>query len=257
MRVWGGFQSVEMRASGALPRDLARRAACESTAGTKLSATQIVSSQIASGIVMKKPNRKEEQRISSTEKILTGALELFVRNGYRATTIDQIAAKAGLTKGAIYFYYKTKEAIMLTLLEQARRYVVDPVEGNVGSAGPSAETRLIRFIHGQSMLGLTRPQHVLLLILVSIEFAGTGGEIETSVQKIYGLMYEQVGRLIADGQKDAVFRNDLDARQLTAIVMAGHDGVLLEWHRRPRDLTGRDLTEALREVMLRGVMRRA
>jgi AcrR family transcriptional regulator len=246
-----------MRASGALPRDLARRTACAETAGTKLSTTQIKPSRIVSGIVMKKLNRKEEQRISSTEKILAGALELFVRNGYRATTIDQIASKAGLTKGAIYFYYKTKEAIMLTLLEQARRFVVDPVEGNVDSAGPSAETRLTRFVHGQSMLGLTRPQHVLLLILVSIEFAGTGGEIEASVRKIYGMMHAQVGRLIADGQKDGVFRNDLDARQLAAIVMAGHDGVLLEWHRRPCDLTGRDLTEALREVLLRGVMRRA
>jgi AcrR family transcriptional regulator len=203
----------------------------------------------------KKPNRKEEQRISSTENILNSAIGLFVRNGYRATTIDQIAAKAGLTKGAIYFYFKTKEAILVTLLEQAKKYVADPVGELVESEGMTADSRLIRFIHNQSMLGLTRPNHVLLLILVSIEFAGTGGEIEAKVQAIYKSMYDRVGKMIVRGQKDGTFRNDLDARALAAIVMAGHDGVLIEWHRRPRELSGRSLTDALRGVMLNGVMR--
>lgn len=203
----------------------------------------------------KKPNRKEEQRISSTESILNSAIGLFVRNGYRATTIDQIAAKAGLTKGAIYFYFKTKEAILLTLLEQAKKYVADPVDDLIDNEGMTADSQLVRFIHNQSMLGLTRPNHVLLLILVSIEFAGTGGEIEAKVQAIYKSMYDRVGKMIARGQKNGTFRNDAEAQALAAIVMAGHDGVLIEWHRRPRELSGKNLTDALRGVMLNGVMR--
>lgn len=203
----------------------------------------------------KKPNRKEEQRISSTESILNSAIGLFVRNGYRATTIDQIAARAGLTKGAIYFYFKTKEAILLTLLEQAKKYVADPVDDLIDNEGMTADSQLVRFIHNQSMLGLTRPNHVLLLILVSIEFAGTGGEIEAKVQAIYKSMYDRVGKMIARGQKDGTFRNDAEAQALAAIVMAGHDGVLIEWHRRPRELSGKNLTDALRGVMLNGVMR--
>lgn len=202
----------------------------------------------------KKPNRKEEQRISSTESILNSAIELFVRNGYRATTIDQIAAKAGLTKGAIYFYFKTKEAILLTLLDQAKKYVADPVDELVESEGLTADSRLVRFIHNQSMIGLNLPNHVLLLILVSIEFAGTGGDIEAKVQGIYKSMYDRVGKMIARGQKDGTFRTDLDARALAAMVMAGHDGVLIEWHRRPRELSGRSLTDVLRGVMLNGLI---
>jgi hypothetical protein len=103
------------------------------------------------------------------------------------------------------------------------------------------------------MLGLTRPDHVLLLILVSIEFAGAGNEIEARVRAIYNKMYAYIEALILEGQKQGAFRADVGSPELTAVVMAGHDGVLIEWYRRPVKLPGRDLTTALRTVLLQGL----
>lgn len=179
---------------------------------------------------MKIPTKKDEQRQASIENILRCSLNLFVTNGYRATTLDHIAAKAGLTKGAIYFYFKTKEAIMLKLLDEAEEYVVAPIPDYIKSAGPSADAKLVKFIHTQSQLGLIRPQHVLLLILVSIEFSDTGSEIGARVSAIYDKMYAEVESIVAQGQREHVFQTDLASHDLTAIIMAGHDGVLIEWY---------------------------
>ncbi len=51
------------------------------------------------------------------EQLLKAANDLFVKKGYRATTLDEIAQKAGLTKGAIYFHFKNKESILGELVK--------------------------------------------------------------------------------------------------------------------------------------------
>ena len=51
--------------------------------------------------------------------MLSAALKLFVSEGYENASIDEIAAQAGLTKGAVYFYFKGKLALLHALLDEA------------------------------------------------------------------------------------------------------------------------------------------
>ena len=72
---------------------------------------------------MNRPERRsnQERREQSTEQVLAAALEQFVTRGYQSTSIDDIARAAGLTKGAVYFYFKGKSALLLELLSQSKR----------------------------------------------------------------------------------------------------------------------------------------
>jgi AcrR family transcriptional regulator len=58
----------------------------------------------------------EEIRQKSREKIENIALELFAIKGYHATSISQIAEKAGISKGLLYNYYKSKEHLLNTVI---------------------------------------------------------------------------------------------------------------------------------------------
>ncbi|MDH3890218.1 MAG: TetR/AcrR family transcriptional regulator [candidate division Zixibacteria bacterium] len=51
------------------------------------------------------------------EQLLASARKLFVKKGYRGTTTDEIAKSARLTKGALYFHFKSKEDIFLELIK--------------------------------------------------------------------------------------------------------------------------------------------
>ncbi|HOP07293.1 MAG TPA: TetR/AcrR family transcriptional regulator [candidate division Zixibacteria bacterium] len=50
-------------------------------------------------------------------QLMMAAKTLFVKKGYRGTTIDDIAKRAHLTKGAFYFYFRKKEEILLALIK--------------------------------------------------------------------------------------------------------------------------------------------
>ena len=51
-------------------------------------------------------------------QILEAATELFAKHGFDRTSVDEIAKKAGLSKGAIYWYFPSKEKILVALAEQ-------------------------------------------------------------------------------------------------------------------------------------------
>lgn len=64
----------------------------------------------------KKLNSRQMQKIESREKILKAAATLFRKQGLNATGIDQIMAKAGLTAGAFYAHFKSKDHLIEDML---------------------------------------------------------------------------------------------------------------------------------------------
>jgi AcrR family transcriptional regulator len=72
---------------------------------------------------MKKQSRRkravhDEQKEERRQDILTAAWQLFQTTPYEAVTIAGVAEAAGLAKGTIFLYFKTKEALFLVLVEQ-------------------------------------------------------------------------------------------------------------------------------------------
>src|SRR6187551_1703661 len=60
--------------------------------------------------------RRKEER---APEILEAALACFAQKGFAATRMDDIAARAGITKGTIYLYFDSKEAVFKALARQS------------------------------------------------------------------------------------------------------------------------------------------
>jgi len=200
-----------------------------------------------------RPTTKKAQREASVEGLLAAARALFVSQGYRHTTVDEIAESARLTKGAVYFYFRNKEALLSSLLDRVETVVVGRMTERVAAAGPKAGDRLVAFMHGQAQLGVESAEDVLLLILMSLEFAGKGG-LEARIRGIYETLYKAIEAIISLGKRQGEFRADIRSREQAAIVMALHDGTFLEWYRRREALGGAELVRALRTTMLAGLL---
>ncbi|MSP92868.1 MAG: TetR/AcrR family transcriptional regulator [Myxococcales bacterium] len=83
---------------------------------------------------------------SRKEELLHAAWHLFRDNGFDQTSVDDICAAAGASKGAFYWHYDSKQAVFLDILEGWTRDIVDQMMGQflqaVRSADAIAETTL-------------------------------------------------------------------------------------------------------------------
>ena len=67
---------------------------------------------------MRGPNKHQQRTEQTRRKLLEAGLRIFVRDGFEAARIEDIAAAAGHTRGAFYANFETKEDLFLVLLEQ-------------------------------------------------------------------------------------------------------------------------------------------
>jgi len=94
------------------------------------------------------------------QRVLDGALRLFQRRGVERTTMRDIARAAGLSLGAAYYYFPSKQALLFAYYEAN----VDAVEAIAAAATGTLRERLGAAYHG--MLATTRPHRALLASIV-------------------------------------------------------------------------------------------
>ena len=88
--------------------------------------------------------------------ILKAALEGFSAFGYRGSTIDQIAAKCGLSKPNLLYYFKRKEDIYVAVLEHTLAEWLKPLRGLDVLGDPLAE--LSRYVAEKLDMSIKNPQ---------------------------------------------------------------------------------------------------
>src|ERR1700750_3151366 len=60
---------------------------------------------------------------STRDKLVYAAMELFTTKGYEATSIAEILSKAGVNSGSLYYFFKTKEELLLAGLDLFQQLV--------------------------------------------------------------------------------------------------------------------------------------
>ncbi|MEM7307672.1 MAG: TetR/AcrR family transcriptional regulator [Planctomycetota bacterium] len=90
---------------------------------------------------------------SHRSKLLDAALELMLSKGYSATTVDEVCAEAGVTKGSFYHHFGSKEELADVLVDHYFEIVVDafsepepPRSTRAGATPDGARQRLFRYL---------------------------------------------------------------------------------------------------------------
>jgi len=71
---------------------------------------------------------KQQRRGNTRQRIQDVALELFAEQGYEKTSLREIAEHLGVTKAALYYHFKTKEEILVSLFEDLTKPIKDLIE---------------------------------------------------------------------------------------------------------------------------------
>jgi AcrR family transcriptional regulator len=72
---------------------------------------------------------RRRRKAERPQEILEAAFVEFSRNGYATTTLDQIAERAGVTKGTIYVYFESKEHLFISMVREITKGATEIVHG--------------------------------------------------------------------------------------------------------------------------------
>ncbi len=78
---------------------------------------------------------REERKAQTRDRILEAARDLFLRQGFHATSLEQIAAEAGFTKGAVFSNFESKSDLFLALIDLRTPQRIAAVDRALASRG--------------------------------------------------------------------------------------------------------------------------
>jgi AcrR family transcriptional regulator len=134
------------------------------------------------------------------ERLLESAKRLFSQRGYYATSVEDIVASAGLSKGAFYFYFKSKEELFKSLVEEMHLNIVKRLENFLERELP-LEDALIE--HAKVFLeDIYQNRHIAQIFL--FQLVGTNEEFRelyyTKIAHLRELLAKMVDKAIQRGE---------------------------------------------------------
>ena len=153
--------------------------------------------------------------------LLQIAAEVFAERGYAETTMAQLIERSGLTKGAFYFHFSSKEQLALAVIEEKQRQWIDSVVQAIG-AEPRAFDRL-RAV-AVALVKVHRDPSAFSVSRLTRDLARVDG-VSDVVRDHMGTWIGLVAGLIKEAQADGDLPETVDAYDLAAVLVATSDGL--------------------------------
>ena len=159
--------------------------------------------------------------IAKREEILRVALEVVARNGFRGTSVKELAEAVDLTQAGLLHYFDSKDDLFTAILRtrdqvDAERFreLDDVVDQLIAVIKHNAETPgLVQLFASMSTAATSDPEHAAHEYFAD-RYVRFRAELATSIRK---------------RQASGEVRPDLDADTLSAVLMAVSDGMQLQW----------------------------
>lgn len=192
---------------------------------------------------------KERKR----REILQAAMRVFARDGYHRAKMEAVAEEAGIGKGTVYEYFKSKTELFLVLHDHMLGELKDFYTKELaGIQQPAA--MLARFI----AVAFQTFRRWEPFFLVFFDFWAEGGRgeqqalLQTRLREAYRVARADVAAIIAAGVRDGSFHCDSPSL-VAASILATLDGLVLQWlcDRHAFDLDA--MSETLTQTVLRSL----
>jgi AcrR family transcriptional regulator len=161
----------------------------------------------------------EKVREKSRTKIVNAAIELFAKKGYHSTSISGIAAKAGIAKGLMYHYFKSKSELLDEILKSSMTEADEPMQALMLPGEPV--DKLAMMIEGTFAMVEQDKKRWQLLVSIMTQYEVLGRVKKTFAQ----MMQAYMGIFEALFAEMKVPQPKMEAYRLAALL----DGVMLHY----------------------------
>lgn len=190
--------------------------------------------------------QKEAERAAKRDAVLSAAARMFNERGFANTSLDDVAARLGISKRTIYHYYPTKDQVLLACLKKGMGQLRDAADDARGRDGD----------------GLDRLEHYLRrYAVISMEDFGRC-VIRTGVEELkpeslaeYRVLKRDMDAAVQAMLHEAVEDGSIacENEKLTVFALAGALNWPARWHDPEGALSREEIADQLVEFLMRGL----
>ena len=196
-----------------------------------------------------------KKKKDSPERLLQAGLKLFVRKGYRGSSVAEITKIAGMTRGALYCHFKTKEHLARAIIKLFEEKFLKSMMAHVEKESQNPSERLERMLRFDIHFAGEYPDLCLFMTMISAEMCGSRNRLEPYLKSVYRKWSEFITGILEEGKETGDFQQEIDPPMLALVIIGLHDGVLLqkEINRETIDLPS--FTRHFKNLIVSGVKR--
>ena len=198
--------------------------------------------------------RTKEEAAVTRATVLKAALSVFSAKGYAAASLDDVAKTAKVTRGAIYWHFKSKSDLYNTLVDELSARGASVVQGAVAEGGTFLE--ILRRIFVRLCAVIEDDKEARAVMELGLFRTGLAPELQAGRKKQLEAGHAQIAS-IADAMRQGiahgVLRDDLDPLDMARAFIAFENGAIQMWLTSPKSFSLKESAESFADILIAGL----
>ena len=198
--------------------------------------------------------RTKEEAAITREHLLKKALAVFSKKGYAATTLQDIAQEASVTRGAIYHHFGGKAELYNTLVREYADRGNQIMSQAVSEGGTLLD--ILRRVFVRQLQSIEDDREMRALMELYLFKTGLVPELEEGrnqqIESGVGLI-DMLAGIMTQGMQQGLLRSDMEPKEMARAYLAFQNGLINLWLTAPRQFSLKASAESFADVLIGGI----
>jgi len=160
------------------------------------------------------------------EAVIKKGMNLFWEKGFHNLGVDEICRETGMTKGAFYNAFKSKELFLLVTIETYGNFIIDHLQKQLTKTKLKALDRLI-ILYQELLDAQTKSNHIGCFVNNTMsEMGALNTSIASTTSEQFDKFVNTIEPTVREAQKDKDLTNTINSKLLTEIIHTTFFGLL-------------------------------
>lgn len=200
--------------------------------------------------------RTKEEAAVTRATLLKAALSVFSAKGYAATTLDDVAKAAKVTRGAIYWHFKSKADLYNTLVQESSARGADVVQQAVSEGG--SLTEILRRIFVRVCTVIEEDKEIRAVMELTLFKTGLYPELQAGRKKQIedgNALLKGITEAMRQGIEQGRLRKDIDPADMARAFIAFENGAIHLWLLSPKSFSLKASAESFADILVAGLQK--
>jgi len=200
--------------------------------------------------------RTKEEAAVTRATVLKAALSVFSAKGYAAATLNDVASAAKVTRGAIYWHFKSKADLYNTLTGELSARGANVVQEAVAEGGAFLE--ILRRVFVRQCALIEEDKEARAVMELALFKTGLNPELQAGRKKQLEAgttLLAGITETMRQGIALGVLRNDLDPADMARAFIAFENGAIQLWLSFPKSFSLKVSAESFADILISGLQK--